>query len=64
MSLLQFASENPWLSFFLSYIILHTLCWVINRILRTIKVLARGWPTMPNMDADGDIVHQKNYWRK
>lgn len=32
---------------------------LINRLLRTIKVLARGWPTMPLMDADGDIVHPK-----
>ena len=24
---------------------------------RLVLVLVRGWPTVPNMDADGDIVH-------
>ena len=32
---------------------------LVNRVLRTIKVLFRGWPTAHLMDADGNIVHPK-----
>jgi len=56
---LEFASNNPFMTLFLSYIFLYFLVAAFNRILRTIKVLVRGWPTAPNMDADGDIVHPK-----
>lgn len=32
---------------------------LVSRTYRVILVLTRGWPQMPLMDADGDIVHPK-----
>ena len=32
-------------------------CW--SRWLRSRNIARHGWPTAPNMDADGDIVHPK-----
>lgn len=49
----QFASDSPWLTFFLAWLITHFVFVVINRFLRTIKVLAAGWPP-EHLDADGD----------
>jgi hypothetical protein len=31
--------------------------FIWNRYMRSKNIAARGWPTAPNMDADGDIVH-------
>lgn len=62
--LTEFASVNPWLTFFMFWIGCYTivapfkiiwLCW--NRYLRSKDIQSHGYPTMPNMDADGDIVH-------
>lgn len=52
-ALLDFAAGSPWLAFFLAWLVLQFAgtCW--NRLLRTIKVLARGWPPA-HLDADGD----------
>ena len=54
MNIWQFMSGSPFLSFFLLYILLHSIgfCW--NRLMRTIKVLKSGWPP-PHLDADGDF---------
>lgn len=62
----EFASGSPWLAFFMFWI----GCWTVvsiayvplklaNRVLRCINIAIRGYPTIPNMDADGDIVHPK-----
>lgn len=48
--------DSPYLTAILIYLLAEIAFKVINRILRTVKVLARGWPTNEYMDADGDIV--------
>jgi len=53
----RFASDNPWLTFFLAWIAAWVICHfgnlLINRTYRTIKVCVRGWPPS-HLDADGD----------
>lgn len=44
-----FAAEHPILTFCLIYI----AAQITHRVLRTILVVARGWPP-PHLDADGD----------
>jgi hypothetical protein len=44
-----FAAEHPILTFCLIYI----AAQITHRILRTLLVIARGWPP-PHLDADGD----------
>jgi len=58
----QFIAENPWQFFFMGPFILILLggayqfvLYSWNRLLRTIKVLFRGWPP-EHLDADGDSV--------
>ncbi len=53
----QWAHEHWFLTFVLAYCALTVVSSIITRIYRVIMVLARGWPTHPLMDADGDIVH-------
>ncbi len=48
--------EHPFLTFILLFLTIEVLLLLANRILRTIKVLCRGWPPS-HLDADGD-------WRK
>lgn len=55
-----FASENPFLTFFLGVLVL--VAWsgpwaVLRRVIRSIDIQTNGWPTAPLMDADGDIIH-------
>jgi hypothetical protein len=45
----KFASENPWLTFFLAV----GIGGVIKRTYRMLMVLTRGWPP-EHLDADGD----------
>lgn len=54
MSILFFISENPCVSFFMTYILFVFIFKIINRVLRTIKVCFRGWPPI-HLDADGDF---------
>lgn len=57
-----FASENPWLSSFLGLLVLAAWSgpWCfLRRLVRSSDIQAKGWPTSPNMDADGDINHPK-----
>ncbi len=44
-----FAAEHPILTFCLIYI----TGQITHRVLRTLLVIARGWPP-PHLDADGD----------
>ena len=56
------ATIHWFLSFILFMALLNIPVAVIKLIARTYRfiILMRyGWPTMPNMDADGDIVHPK-----
>lgn len=61
-----FADHHPLVSFFMLGIVAGTItaplrwAWMAyNRHLRHKNIIARGWPTAPLMDADGDIVHPK-----
>lgn len=44
--------------------VLNTLYNIIshpwNRLMRMLMVRKHGWPPNPKMDADGDIVYEKN----
>lgn len=57
--LLTFMGNHPWLTFFMTYILGEVAFRIINRILRTIKVLFRGWPPA-HLDADGDWKPEKD----
>lgn len=72
-SFYAFASENPFLTWFLAWGI-WPVCSMItsvltaplvcalnayNRSLRARNIRIHGWPSSPLMDADGDIVHPK-----
>ena len=59
--LFQFASENPWLAFFLALIVSSTIVapfkiafQAYNRKLRSMNIAAHGWPPA-HLDADGDF---------
>lgn len=69
-----FASAHPGLTWLLAWGI-WPVCWMIKTILvapfrypflafnrhcRTKNIAAHGWPTNPNMDADGDIVRKES----
>jgi hypothetical protein len=54
VTLLQFASESPYLTFGVAWLASALAFRVVNRILRTVKVAVRGWPP-PHLDADGDF---------
>lgn len=62
----NFATTNPGYTF----LIIWVLAWAItrpfwyawlayNRTLRSRNIVAQGWPTAP-LDADGDIVYEKD----
>lgn len=53
----QWATVHWFLTFLVASAVISGIFRTINRVLRTVKVIARGWPTAPLMDADGDIVH-------
>lgn len=69
----QFVWAHPFLTWLLAWGI-WPVCWAAsailtapfrfafmawNRHLRSLNIRAQGWPTIPNMDADGDIVQPK-----
>lgn len=61
-----FADHHPYIAFFALCVAAGTITaplrwsWMAyNRFLRSKNIAARGWPTAPLMDADGDIVHPK-----
>lgn len=57
MNFWAWMSDHYFLGAILVYSTLQVVLFIVNRILRTIKVLVRGWPPHSLMDADGDIVH-------
>ena len=59
--LLKFASDNPWLTFFLAVLAAEVIIRVVvnlpNRILRHWNIHKHGYPP-PHCDADGDFKEQ------
>lgn len=70
---LSFAGDHPYLTWFMAWGI-WPVCWMLtsvltapftcafrayNRHLRASNIRAHGWPSAPNMDADGDIILPK-----
>lgn len=52
----KFASESPWLTFFLACVVAQFLSWpfrLVNRWIRSRNIAAQGWPPF-HLDADGD----------
>lgn len=54
MTLLQFMSESPLLTFFLALIATNTLFKMWNRMMRCLNIRKHGWPP-EHCDADGDF---------
>lgn len=54
MNLYQFATESPWLTFFLLLLVTETIFRIWNRLMRHLNVKAKGWPP-EHLDADGDF---------
>ena len=53
--MLQWMGEHWFLSFVLMWICVEAFVKLVSRILRTINIVCRGWPTNRYMDADGDL---------
>ena len=53
MNLFQFATDSPWLAFFMLLLLVEGVCKIVSRILRTLMVRKQGWPP-GHLDADGD----------
>lgn len=65
--LTEFARVNPWLTFFVFWLVCYTVAYPFriafhawNRYLRSKNIQAHGYPTNPRMDADGDIIHPES----
>ena len=58
MNILEFMSDSPYLTFFLSCLAVHlinlALIYCINRPLRHRNIKLHGWPPV-HCDADGDF---------
>lgn len=61
--LFKFASDNPWLTFFLAVIAAEVIIRVVvnlpNRILRHWNIHKHGYPP-PHCDADGDFIKEQS----
>jgi hypothetical protein len=53
----EFAMEHPIITLIIIWMIFGGLFKIVNRFFRHLNIRSRGYPTAPNMDADGDIVH-------
>lgn len=54
MTFYQFASDSPWLTFFLFLIVTQMIWLIVNRVLRAITIYKHGYPP-DHCDADGDF---------
>lgn len=54
MSIYEFASNNPWLTFFLAILIIALLEVIWKVPFRAISIWKHGWPP-EHCDADGDL---------
>ncbi len=59
----EFAKDSPVIAFLMVWVLAWAatrpfyFAWLAyNRKLRSANIAAHGWPTHPNMDADGDLV--------
>lgn len=58
----EFMGEHQVLTVILALIAGSVAIWpfrLVNRWIRHRNIVARGWPTHPQMDADGDIVEPR-----
>jgi len=54
MTIYDFMSDSPWLSFFLAIVIAQGIKFIINRLLRHMNIRRHGWAPV-HCDADGDL---------
>lgn len=54
MSIYEFMSDSPILTFFLVYIVALLIFKLVNRVLRCINIIKHGYPP-EHCDADGDF---------
>ena len=57
--MIEWTLAHPYLTTVIILLSVHMPFKIVSRAFRMIMVCTRGWPTMPLMDADGDIVHPK-----
>lgn len=60
MTIYQFMSDSPWLTFFLACLIVNLVSWpfrLVNRWIRHKNIAAKGWPPS-HLDADGDPIEK------
>jgi len=50
----DFATNSPWITFFLAVGILNLISVMFRQCLRTVRVWLCGWPP-PHLDLDGDF---------
>ena len=56
----QFALANPYLTAFVVCFAIYAVFMITNRFFRSRNIKNSGWPTNPNMDADGDL---STFWK-
>lgn len=63
MTILEFVSNSPWISFFLALVIGEIISILFyklpNRIIRGMNIRKHGWPP-EHCDADGDFKKEDN----
>lgn len=60
MSFYEFATNSPWLTFFLAIVVLFAVelpFKIVNRFFRHLNIRKAGWPPA-HCDADGDLVEK------
>lgn len=55
MTMYEFMSDSPYLTFFLAVLAVSLVGFIINRPLRHMNIRKHGWPPV-HCDADGDAV--------
>jgi hypothetical protein len=59
MNIWEFASNSPWLAFFLALILAKLILSIWRTPFRHLNIRAAGWPPV-HCDADGDVVEDKD----
>lgn len=54
MSILEFMSDSPMLTFFISFMSIHAVWLIVNRFFRMLNIMKNGYPP-EHCDADGDF---------
>lgn len=55
LTLLELLAMWPWMTAFVSYVLIRSAFQVVNRIIRHLNIRAHGWPPA-HCDADGDFL--------